>query len=232
MTTERTFPTQAILGRFRLAGDALQGSSETLAARWRGAVASRFPTETAFHGHEGDHTVTRFAEVHYRWNDGSPALFAVGTAAQHVMAHPWPGVDLRIGDHERRVLQVDWTVSALRQSFSPKLIRYEFVSPWLALNQENHKRTIPLGPAARRAELDRILVANLLSMSQGFGWFYESHERVYAAFEWLRDAPCVVKNVALVGFEGTFVTNLELPDNLALGRSVSHGYGWFRRMGA
>jgi hypothetical protein len=63
-------------------------------------------------------------------------------------------------------------------------------------------------------------------------WFYESHERVYAVFEWLRDAPCVVKNVALVGFEGTFVTNLELPDNLALGRSVSHGYGWFRRMGA
>lgn len=25
-----------------------------------------------------------------------------------------------------------------------------------------------------------------------------------------------------------FVTNLELPDDLALGRSVSHGFGWFR----
>jgi hypothetical protein len=33
----------------------------------------------------------------------------------------------------------------------------------------------------------------------------------------------------LLGFEGSFVTNLELPDNLALGRSVSHGFGWFRR---
>jgi hypothetical protein len=28
-----------------------------------------------------------------------------------------------------------------------------------------------------------------------------------------------------------FLTNLELPDDLALGRSVSHGFGWFRRAG-
>jgi hypothetical protein len=37
------------------------------------------------------------------------------------------------------------------------------------------------------------------------------------------------EGVSLLGFEGTFVSNLDLPDNLALGRSVTHGFGWFHR---
>ena len=49
------------------------------------------------------------------------------------------------------------------------------------------------------------------------------------AFEPEAEVPCVVKGVTLLGFAGSFVTNLELPDDLALGRSVSHGFSWFRR---
>ena len=43
------------------------------------------------------------------------------------------------------------------------------------------------------------------------------------------EVTCVVKDVPHVGFEGGFVTNLALPDHLAVGRSVSHGFGWFTR---
>ena len=38
-----------------------------------------------------------------------------------------------------------------------------------------------------------------------------------------------MKGNALIGFRGAFVTNLGLPEGLAIGRSVSHGFGWFRR---
>jgi hypothetical protein len=226
-----THPTQAALGRFHLAGEPVPGAPQTLAAWWRGAVASIFHAEPAFHGHDGERVVARSPEVHYRWIDGSPALFAIGPAVQQAMAHPWPGETVRIGEHERRVVQVDWTVASIQRSFSRRLVRYELGAPWIALNQENHVRYRSQGPGARRAELDRILVGNLLTMSKAFGWFYGTDETVYAAFEPSRDVPCMVKEVSLLGFEGSFVTNLDLPDDLAIGRSVSHGFGWFRRAG-
>ncbi len=229
MTTETSFPTHAVLGRFDLTGPAPRRSPEALAAQWRGAVASRFPGETAFHGHEGERTVRRYPEVHYRWIEGTPHVFAFGPAAERVMTHAWPGERMRLADDERAVAQVEWRPITLARSFSRRLVRYAFGAPWLALNQGNHARFGRLSAAERRAELDRILVANLLAMSKGLGWIYAPDETVYAAFELQRERACVLKSVSLVGFEGTFVTNLELPDHLALGKSVSHGYGWFAR---
>jgi len=229
MTSDRPVPTHAVLGRFLLDGDPVRGDPQHLAAWWRGAVASIFRTETAFHGHDGDRTVARYPEVHYRWVDGGPTLFATGPAAHLAMAHPWPGASVRIGEQQRRVVQVDWSVSAIQRSCSRRLVRYELGAPWLALNQENHARYRTLSVDARRAELDRILVGNLLTMSKGFGWFYANDETVYAAFEPAREVHCEVKEVSLIGFEGSFVSNLDLPDDLAVGRSVSLGFGWFRR---
>jgi hypothetical protein len=229
MTSDRCAPAHAVVGRFQLDGNPVRGEPQRLAAWWRGAVASIFRGETAFHGHDGDRTIARYPEVHYRWVFGGPTLFAIGRAAQLVVAHAWPGVGLRIGEQERRVVQVDWRIAATGRAFSRRLVRYEFGAPWLALNQENHARYRTLTDNARRAELDRILVGNLLTMSKAFGWFYASDETVYAAFEPVREVHCEVKDVSLIGFEGSFVSNLDLPDDLALGRSVSLGFGWFRR---
>jgi hypothetical protein len=230
VTDSKPTPTHAALGRFRLTGAPLRAAPSALAAQWRGAVASLFPASPAFHGHDAAHTHTlaRYPEVHYRWIADAPALFAIGPAAQQAMAHPWLGAGIRLGEHDLRIAQVDWTVSALERSFSRRLLRYQLGAPWIALNQENHARYRAFDEPARRAEIDRILVGNLLTMSQAFGWFYEPDETVFAAFEPEGEVPCVVKDVSLLGFTGSFVTNLDLPDDLAIGRSVSHGFGWFR----
>lgn len=222
-------PTHAALGRVRLLGEALREAPQTLAAWWRGAAASRFPDDVAFHGHDGTRTIARYPEVHYRWLDGAPALFSFGEAAQRAMGHPWPGSELRLGPHVRTIAEVQWNVVPLTRGLSRRLVRYEFRAPWLALNQANYGRYRTMARAERRAELDRILVGNLLSMSTGFGWFFEAGETVYAAADVTREVACTVKDTVLVGFEGSFVCNLELPDHLALGRSVSHGFGCFVR---
>jgi hypothetical protein len=229
MTTSHPPVEHAAFGRFRLMGELPRGGPQALAAWWRGAVAQRFPDEIAFHGHDGTRTVARYPEVQYRWHEGAPCLFALGETAGRVMAHPWPGAMVRLGDRELRVAQVDWSALAMTRSLSRRLVRYAFRAPWIALNQQNHARYRALPVAERRAELDRILVGNLLTMSQGLGWFFEPDETVYAAADVSNEVPCVVKGTSLLGFEGTFVTNVELPDHLALGRSVSHGFGWFSR---
>lgn len=85
MTDPTSHPTHAAMARFRLSSDLPRTSPQTLAARWRGAVASIFADDPAFHGHVGDRTIPRYPEVHYRWVDGAPALFALGPAAQRAM---------------------------------------------------------------------------------------------------------------------------------------------------
>ncbi len=222
-------PTHAAFGRFRLSNSLPPANPQILAARWRGAVASIFTDDSAFHGHQADRTLLRYPLVHYRWVDNAPAVFAIGPAAQRAMIHPWPGTSVRIGEHDAHITQVDWSALAITRAFSRKLIRYEFRAPWIALNQENHARFKDLDRVARRNDLDRILVGNLLTMSQAFGWFFSPDETIFAAFEPTREVPTTIKGVSLIGFEGTFVTNLELPSGLALGRSVSHGFGWLER---
>jgi hypothetical protein len=222
-------PTHGLLGRLRLDGDPLRGAPGALAAQWRGAAASRFPGDPAFHGHDGARTVPRYPEVQYRWVEGAPCLYAFGPAAERALTHPWLGGSLTLGGETRTVAEVSWRTVPLARSFSRRLVRYTLGAPWLPLNQENHARYRRLDDDARRAELDRILVGNLLTMSQAFGWYFGEAEVVYAAFEPREERSCAVKDVPHVGFTGGFVTNLALPDHLALGRAVSHGFGWFTR---
>lgn len=224
-------PTHVTAGWFRLAAPPREQRREQLAARFRGAVASLFPSDTAFHGHDGDRTVSRYPEVHYRWSEGAPAIFALGAAADKVVAYPWPNTTLRLGDEEIHIVEATFTARPITKNLARRLVRYELRAPWIALNQDNHAKYRTLDRAARRAELDRILVGNLLTLSQAFGWFFERDETVYAAFEPMREVPCSIKGVSLIGLEGAFVSNLDLPDGLAIGRSVSHGFGWFERVG-
>jgi Cas6b C-terminal domain len=54
--------------------------------------------------------------------------------------------------------------------------------------------------------------------------------QLYAAVEVTESRPCPYKDVELMGFLGRLLTNVDLPDGFALGRAVSHGYGWVLRI--
>jgi hypothetical protein len=223
---------QAVLGSFRLSGQKLRGPWQTLAARWRGAVAGVFPADPAFHGHEGERQLYRYPPVQYRWIDNSPVLFVLGAPMEVAMNHGWPGTHVRLGGEEREILDVEWHPLPLRIETSNRLLRYSFGAPWLALNQENHARYRALDPEGRRAELDRILVGNLLSAFTGLGLQLPIGATIFASVEKPRPRSYVLKGVDLLGFDADFVCNFSLPAGLALGRSVSHGFGWITVTGS
>jgi hypothetical protein len=84
-----------------------------------------------------------------------------------------------------------------------------------------------MGPSASKYELDRLAVGGLLVGLRGFGVDFPG--RLFAAFEESSRKPCRYKDVEMIGFRGQFVANVDLPDGFALGRAVSHGYGWVYR---
>lgn len=216
-----------VLGRVRLREPLPPARASARAAQWRGAVGALFADDPDFHGHVQGGTAMRFPPVQYRWLDEAPALWALGDAANRAMSFPWTAQTLRLGTDEVAIDGVQWEVAPVAIAPSTKLLRYAFGAPWMALSQENYARFQHLSPTQRRAELDRILVGNLLMLGRALGWTQEG--TLFAAFEQVSELAVPLKDVTLRAFSGRFVVNLSLPDHLALGRSVSHGYGWFVR---
>lgn len=219
-------PVPALLGRFRLVGVLPVESPQRLAAQFRGAVAARFPQDPDFHGHQGERTLYRYPRVQYRWLDDGPALFLIGEAGERARAQDFRGGSLQLGGNRLRVADVTWQPLALGIAAAPEPRRYRFGAPWLALNQENNQRYAQLSPRERPALLARILTSNLLSTFKGLGWTIPPELRIAAEVESPREVVCPLKDLSLRGFLASFTVNLHLPDGLALGRSVSHGFGW------
>jgi hypothetical protein len=113
----------------------------------------------------------------------------------------------------------------LGESATP--LRYRFVTPWLGLNQENHRLFDASNSAQRSALLERVLVGNCLSLAKAF----DLHVNVLLVARSLGLWPVTVdlKGVPMVGFVGAFEVNFLLPDRIGLGKSVSRGFGTVER---
>jgi Cas6b C-terminal domain/Cas6b N-terminal domain len=193
----------------------------------RGALGECFRDNPLFHQHTESGTVYRYPLVQYRWDHRGPLILGLGDGAQALVRSEWPGMELQIGG---RVLHVRDAFCDFRRhsiALTDRLVRYQFAAPWLPLNQENYERYRKLSLGDQVRERDRLAVAGLLLALRGFG--VEIQGRLFAGFEMSTCRPCVYKGVQLAGFRGRLLTNLDLPDGFALGRAVSHGYGWIER---
>jgi hypothetical protein len=190
----------------------------------RGAIGQRFPDNPLVHQHEGDKVVYRYPRIQYRWDRSGPWLLGLGEGARFLADTEWTGMGLTVGNHAVTVRDATCAFRRHEIRGTSRLRRYSFGAPWLPLSQDNYRKYQTLSRAAQRAELDRLAIAGLLLGMRGFG--VEFRERLYAGFEMRTARSCSYKGVELLGFMGELLANVDLPDGFALGRAVSHGYGW------
>ncbi len=106
---------------------------------------------------------------------------------------------------------------------SNDLYQYDFITPWLGLNQENYKKYLVLRPGKdRQALLSSILVGNVLSAAKSLGIFLGDQIEIRP---FLKPIQIRFKGRAMIGFKGNFRANLKLPNLIGLGKSVSRGFG-------
>jgi len=55
-------------------------------------------------------------------------------------------------------------------------------------------------------------------------------DRLFASFQPGKEVRCRYKGQDFVGFMGVLSANVILPTDLAIGRAVSHGFGWLGRL--
>lgn len=100
---------------------------------------------------------------------------------------------------------------------------YEFVTPWMALNQENFKDYMSLESDKQRKEkLHAILINNIIAFCKFSGYTIQDRLEVKSSFT---PVPANLKGKTHLAFKGEFMVNFLLPDLLGLGKSTSRGYG-------
>ena len=190
----------------------------------RGAIAAMFPDDPLFHQHEEGELLYRMPRIQYRWDAGGAMLVGLEEAARRLVTVAWPGMELRLGNDRVRITDAECTFRRTEVETVDRLLRYQFMAPWLPFSQENYKRYGEMALEDREAERDRLARAGILIGLRGLG--VEVRERLLVAVEDARPERCLYKGVEMLGFTGRVLLNLRLPPGFAFGRAVSHGYGW------
>ncbi|MEM1121432.1 MAG: CRISPR-associated endonuclease Cas6 [Bacteroidota bacterium] len=198
-------------------------------AQWRGAFIQMAGWEDElFHNHNNQrgNYHYRYPLIQYRSFKGKAAIFAIneGVNALHkVLASnqwtiTWEGcpkalqvADIRVSDHYLKMTKV------------PQ--KYQLFQ-WLALNEQGHREWQNCNGAIERILLlQRKLQNHLIGCFKGLNWNWP--ERIEVAIEFPnRRFPVKYHDAYLMAFDIAFSTNVLLPNSIAIGKGVSHGFGW------
>ena len=120
---------------------------------------------------------------------------------------------------------LDTEVDEQTDQFQPmtKLIRYRFVTPWVALNQTTGYRYRFLNNVDRVNFLNKLLGQNIVFMAREMGM--EVEENIFTKVTLSSLFPKPVDENNWGAFNGEFRTNFLLPNYLGIGNGITRGYG-------
>jgi hypothetical protein len=105
---------------------------------------------------------------------------------------------------------------------------YEFLTPWLALNQQNAKKFYDLkGKPERDAFMQKLLLGHLNALAKSLDYKPPVPISCEPKVRFRRDR---IDDENIMVFLGKFRTNLGIPDLLGIGQSVSRGFGTIRHI--
>jgi len=101
--------------------------------------------------------------------------------------------------------------------------RYRFISPWIALNKQNYERFHTVDKQLKNLFLSKIFVGNILSALKSLKIYLTF--RLTAGVDSMKSFPISANDNVFQGFYGYVTTNINLPNFIGLGKSVSKGFG-------
>jgi hypothetical protein len=193
------------------------------ATQLRGFFATKFNEYTLLHQHNTDKLIYRYPLVQYKMINKTPTVIGINEGAE-VLKDIYDKYDeINLNGNIYEIVERGITVKEQEFELSDKLLSYRFVTPWLALNQENFERYLKLDRVKQNEMLRRNLVGNLLSASKGLGYIVPDTIKLEIGKR--QNVMCKIKGVQFVGFTCEFMVNFKIPQYIGLGKSVSRGYG-------
>jgi len=190
----------------------------------RGFFAAKFNEYVLLHQHKADKFVYKYPLIQYKMIDSIPTIISINEGTE-VLKEIYDGYDsLKLGGHEYRIFQREIIIKEQKFGVSDSIYEYQFLTPWLALNEKNYEKYTKFGTwEKKKTLLGKILIGNIISMSKSLG--YTVPEPIKVNILNLNELKTSLKGVPMLGFLGDFSVNFEIPDYFGLGKSVSRGFG-------
>ncbi len=134
--------------------------------------------------------------------------------------------ELGVGGSSCRITARDTSIRAEPFGVVDTGSSYEFLTPWLALNQQNARKFYDLkGKPQRDAFMQKLLTDQLNTLAKSLDYEITIPITCVAKVRFKRER---IDRENVMVFLGKFQTNLTIPDYLGIGQSVSQGYGTVR----
>ncbi len=199
--------------------------SKSSAKALRGYFGNFFRKIIEFHNHLDQITFNyKSPNIQYRVIDGNLSILGINEGGDILLKSIeeikldeiiLDGIDNKIKEKEIKITFPELEIKDERYD-------YKFESFWIALNEENYKKY-----QKGEFSLDNQLRNNILEFFKLSG--VQATKRIIAVGEF-EEHKIIEKDTVILGFTGTFKTNVNLPDLIALGKRKSVGFGIIKRI--
>ena len=131
--------------------------------------------------------------------------------------------DLNFGDITFEALEKSVEESEESFLFTSTLHKYNFISNWVALNQNTSKQYSAKNGEDRLQYLNNLVAKNIVFISREIG--FDLPENIYYKINVSSLKPIKLDQNGWGAFEGEFFTNLILPNYIGIGNGITRGYG-------
>lgn len=198
----------------------------------RGFFGRKFEDEVYMHNHKPDGSpIYLYPRIQYKVLNSTALIVGVNEGSS-LLQRLWLEIDeTKLGNQNLPVLESEFQSTECSISVVDAAVEYQFVSPWLALNQKNHSLFVKeKSVEGKRAILEKTLVGNCLSFCKSLGIpRFTSDQIIKGDCTNLKLIETSLKGKGMIGFIGKFFLNMNLPNFIGLGKSVSRGFGAIER---
>ncbi len=191
----------------------------------RGYFSRRYAGFDLIHNHLKDNRFRySYPSIQFKIIGSNPAIIGIGEGID-VLKSLFLDVDsIQIDEkqyviNEKSILLKNCEIGQTEKQYS-----YRFISPWMALNQENYRKFRMLSRHEKRPLLENILRGNLISLSKGLDYHIPNPDHLFVTSS-LKTVMRRFKNNIMQCFTGSFETNFLIPDHLGIGKQTARGFG-------
>jgi len=199
----------------------------------RGYVGNLFKEHDLIHNHDVNtgKQIYRYPLIQFKLIDKTPTIIALTDKAVQVFGEIFMKMnEININGKVIPVYEKDLKVEDVDFGYSDDTYMYEFVSAWIGLNQNNYKKYAATKSNNEKNNLlKRSMIGNILSMAKGVDYWLDKNQQIKLNLQ-LKQKLVKLKGESLIGFTGIFKANFIIPDYLAIGKSVSRGFGVIKKM--
>lgn len=191
------------------------------AEKLRGFFANKYKEEDLFHNHDASSkSIYRMPLIQYKVVNGQLLIIGINEAANLIANEFLKHKEIKLDNEIIKDFEIQLSMKEEELIVDEDLYKYKFETIWLPLNQKNSKSYFQ-----GELDLNRVLTNNIITNFKGCDVEADKKIMVKGNFH---EKKIGMKNQAMIGFTGSFVTNVKMPDYISLGKRRAIGYGVVR----